>query len=126
MAIKLSWYKDDHAALLYTFPTHWTWQDFYDVKQEADLLLDALDDDLPLILDLRRSNGLPTGAINQGNRLVTARHPRGKPIILVGMNPIIRAMLSLVNQVNPLAETLLLAVSTMDEADEYLRRCARR
>lgn len=63
---------------------------------------------------------IPPGALTQGRNLLKRAHPRGKPIILIGTNRMIEALLSMVNRLNPGAKSLFLAVPSLDAALDLL------
>ncbi len=120
MAIELAWVNDENNALHYQFPPNWTWDDFYRVKAEADALLDDCDHDVVLLFDMADTAKIPAGALTQGRNLLKRAHPRGKPIILIGTNRMIEALLNMVNRLNPGDKNLLLAVPTFDDALKLL------
>lgn len=122
MSINVRWDDEDYRALLYEFPEHWTWEDFYNVKVQADELLDTVDYNVVLIFDMTTTRSVPAGVLAQARWLISRAHPLGKPIVLVGTNLIIQAMLNLVNKFNLSAGDLLKAVATVEEARDYVRR----
>lgn len=122
MTIDLSWDNDERKALLYHFPEQWTWEEFYGVKVEADKILDEVDYNVVLIFDMTSTRSIPSGVLSQARWLIGRAHPRGKPIVLVGTNLVIQAMLNLVNKFNKNAGELIQAVSTLDEARELVHK----
>lgn len=122
MTIKLSWDNEERTALLYQFPEKWTWDDFYVIKKQADVMLDELDHSAALIFDMSLTRSIPTGVLSQSKKLLDNAHPHGTPIILVGTSLIIQAMLNLVGKFNLRATELILAVNTVDQAREIVRK----
>ncbi len=122
MAINLSWDDQECKALMYQFPEQWTWEDFYNVKTEADKLLDEVNHNVVLIFDMTTTRSIPSGVLAQARWLISRAHPRGTPIVLVGTNLVIQAMLNLVNKFNLSANDLLKAVATVEEARNYVKR----
>jgi tRNA A37 N6-isopentenylltransferase MiaA len=121
MDIDLSWDNNEHKALLYQFPDQWTWEDFYNVKIKADKLLDDVDYNVVLIFDMTSTRSIPSGVLAQARWLISRAHPRGKPIVLVGTNMVIQAMLNLVNKFNKNAPDLIMAVSTVEQARKFVQ-----
>ena len=116
MAIHLGWLDNQQAALLYAFPEQWSWDDFYAIKIEADTWLDQCNHDVVLLFDMSKTLAIPPGALAQGRYLIGKAHPRGKPIILIGKNRMISALLSMVARFNPNINHLIRTVPTLDEA----------
>ena len=122
MAIELGWLDDQKAALLYTFPEQWVWDDFYTVKEEADTWLDECSHDVVLLFDMSATRAVPPGALAQGRYLIGKAHPRGKPIILIGKNRMIAALLSMAARFNPNLNHLIRTASTLEEARSFIAR----
>jgi hypothetical protein len=116
MTIGLDWLDDQKSALVYGFPETWAWQDFYTVKTEADTWLDQCEGEVALLFDMSKTLAIPPGALAQGRYLIGKAHPRGKPIILIGKNRMIAALLSMATRFNPNIGSLIRTASTLDEA----------
>jgi hypothetical protein len=123
MAIELDWLDENQkGALVYSFPEQWAWQDFYDIKTEADKWLDLCDHDVALLFDMAKTRSIPPGALAQGRYLIGKAHPRGKPIILIGKNRMIGALLNMATRFNPNIGSLIRTASTLDEAREVVTK----
>ncbi len=122
LSISLRWDNPEKTVLIYAFPANWTWQDFYQVKEQADKMLDDVPHNVVLVFDMTQTLAIPTSAISQARSLIDRAHPRGKPIILVGTNLVIRALLGLVSKFNPRTEELILAVTTLEEARSWVAK----
>jgi hypothetical protein len=120
MTIDLRWLDNQQTALLYTFPEKWTWDDFYAVKAQADVWLDACDHDVVLLFDMSVTRTIPPGALSQGRYLIGKAHPRGKPIILIGGNRMIAALLNMAARFNPNLTHLIRTAPTFDEAHKFV------
>ncbi len=120
MPVNVSWYNEQKTALHYAFSPDWTWDDFYTVKPQADAMIGETAHDVALILDLTESRlGLPTSTLTNIRALLASAHPREKPIILVGSNPLIRTIVLLVGRIfKPLKPLLLFA--TMEETRAFI------
>jgi hypothetical protein len=120
MSIKLSWLDDQQAALLYVFPEQWSWEDFYNVKVEADKWLDQCSHDVVLLFDMSKSRSIPPGALARSRYLVSKAHPRGKPIVLIGENHLIASLLNMAARFHPNIRRLICTAPTLEEAQKVI------
>lgn len=115
MAIKVSWYNNQQA-LLYTFPTEWTWEDLENVQDDANRLLDSLNYSVPIICDMTQSKGAPLGALGQSKARIRRVHPNTTTLVIVGANPIITALLHVVNKLIPASAQKLATAPDLESA----------
>lgn len=120
MTIKLEWLDEQKSALVYQFPERWAWDDFYAVKTEADQWLDTCEWDVALLFEMSETRAIPPGALAQSRYLIGKTHPRGKPIILIGRNRMIEALLKMASRFSPNIGSLIRTASTLDEAREFV------
>lgn len=109
MKIQVEWDNPQKTILRYTFPTDWTWDDFYAMKHIADAMLDDVtehDKDIVLLFDLRKTKDVPRNLFSVGRRLFERSHPRGNPIIGVSHSKLFGTLGNMLRQLTPTAMSM--------------------
>lgn len=90
--IELRWHDEEKRILRYTFPAFWEWEDFADVKRRADALLDESPYPVVLVMDTRPTQRVPLSTLAMTRHFLLARHPNGRPILILTENTLIRSL----------------------------------
>ena len=120
MAVDLTWKTlAEQEILWYHFRLGWDWHDFYETKEEADALLEALPEPVPLVFDLRYAMDLPPGMIMQAHKVATTRHPNGSPVVLFGASPVVRTTTNILKRMlGSAVQDFMGDVYFLDDEDE--------
>lgn len=99
MAVDLTWETiAEQKVLWYWFRRGWTWEDFYSTKEQADIMLDDLDQPVPLVFDLRDAPDMPPGMITQAHKVAVTRHANGTPVVLFGASRVVQTTTSILRR----------------------------
>lgn len=98
--IELHWHDEEKRILRYTFPAFWEWDDFADVKRRADALLDESPHPVMLVMDTRPTQRVPLSALAMTRHFLLARHPNGRPILILTENTLIRSLFHTLRRIN--------------------------
>ncbi len=123
--IELSWYDDEQRVLLYRFPPHWEWDDFYAVKQIADGWLDEVPhaDPVLLLLDMSASRKMPRNALSRARALIQNAHPRGYPLVFISSDPLLHAVGDILRRLLPqLTDDRFVIVPNARQAKRVIRQ----
>jgi hypothetical protein len=124
--IDVGWRDEDKRVLLYTFPEQWLWVDFFQCKEIADAMLDAVDEhnrSIILLFDMRASGPLPSNSFEIARNVFRTAHPRGRPLIGVVENQTITMMVNMVRRFLPEREReRLMLFTSMATADAFINR----
>lgn len=90
--IELRWHDEEKRILRYTFPPFWEWDDFAEVKRRADALLDESPHPVMLVMDTRPTQRVPLSTLAMTRHFLLARHPNGRPILILTENTLIRSL----------------------------------
>jgi hypothetical protein len=116
MAIAVAWYDIGQTILLYRFSPEWTWEEFFEIKQQADAMLDTIDHPAALIFDLTRSEILPTDALSNARRIIRSRHPIGTPVFLVTQDKFLLHLYRVIRRVHGASVRDFYVMASREEA----------
>ncbi len=64
MGVRVCWEDEAHTIVRYDFEGKWTWEELYPVYNEAIAMETAAPHRVDVILDMRRSQGVPSNALS--------------------------------------------------------------
>lgn len=91
MGINSSWDNDEKTIILMEFEGQWTWTDVQNVGTRHNQMIDEVTHPVDFIVDFSKSQHVPPGFLQHTRRVLSGAHPRSRAVILVGMNPLMRA-----------------------------------
>lgn len=115
MSVIVEWDHEEAAVVRQTFTGKWTWNELYTSLQEVDRLIRSVDHPVFLLIDMRKSMVLPSGALAHV-RTLDRWHPNLQKIIAIGVNPLIRTMFGVVARVRPSMHEQIILVITLEDA----------
>ena len=104
MGIQVSWENEEKTIIHYVYDGRWTLQDFDDARLEAAKLEETVTHRVDVIVDVRKSSLVPTGAISRGKQVMTttpSSHPNEGTAVIVGAGPLVRSIYDVVSKVYP-------------------------
>jgi len=122
MTIPVEWLDDAQTILIYRVEGKWTTSDLPELSERTNLLLDSVSHRVDMIGDFTQAE------IPSGNILLTTRrtlrgpHPNRGLVVLVGLNPFLRGILSILKTVYPHRLERYETVSTIEAAQEVIYR----
>ena len=100
MPISLSW-KDENKTILYLHYLYpWTWDEFYQTRDEAFAWLDCDTPPVKLILDFTGTSQLPIGAMIHFYNVGKNPHSRVDEVAIVVTNPFMRMYANMYTKLN--------------------------
>jgi hypothetical protein len=118
MPISVAWESEAKTTVLYTFVGSWTWREFDSAVMEAHSLIDSVNYRVNIVVDMRRSFVLPSGAISYIRRMPGRKHPRTRVTVMVGASNVIHAIYQMIVTLYPAIATNFLMVNSFEEAYE--------
>ena len=111
--------KDNPTTIRCVYQGKWTWAEFYENQKEIMAFLDQTTHPTDIIIDLRESDGLPSGALGHLKNMKYVSHPQLSTTILLGATMFLQAMATMLQKVRPdIGESIFL--DTLEEAHTYL------
>jgi len=104
MGIEVNWDNEEKTIIQYVYEGRWTLQDFDDARAKAAKLEETVTHRIDVIVDVRKSSLVPTGAISRGKQVITTTpvsHPSEAMAIIVGAGPLVRSIYDVVSKVYP-------------------------
>lgn len=126
MPITVQWDDTDRAILYYCFDGIWTWPELYDAIKISDSMLDEAGRVTPVILDGRKSPGLPReGTLRNLRQIISKFHPNLGYTVIVDdrynqLLPFTRTMVGLIRRIYRLNWTFDHA-NTLEDARQMIR-----
>jgi hypothetical protein len=104
MAIEVCWDNEAKTIIQYVYEGRWTLADFDNARIEAAKLEETVSHRVDVIVDVRKSSLVPSGAISRGKTVMTTNatsHPNEGTAVIVGAGPLVRSIYDVVNKVYP-------------------------
>lgn len=120
MPIMVDWDTVLSSVVIKTYSGSWTWEDFDDAERQTNDLVDASENHVDIIADLRQNVRLPSGLNVNLKRFVEALSPRIGLCVVVGPPFILELMVILAHQIPAYRERYRYA-ETMDIARAMIR-----
>lgn len=86
MTVNIEWDNAEKTVVRMEMVGKWTWTEAYDRSQTGYAMLETVDNVVNIIIDLRRSTGLPMLALTHARNMIGRRHPRTGLTAFVGVN----------------------------------------
>ncbi|MFN8379588.1 MAG: hypothetical protein U0452_13050 [Anaerolineae bacterium] len=122
MAIDVEWYGHSDRIILMHFHEDFSWDEFYEAKQQADLMMDSVDHNCALVLWFPTKVPPLTNALSNGRAMLSRRHPRSERFIIVSQSSFVRSLGSMLGQIVGPRATLVEVAATPEEADIRLAK----
>jgi hypothetical protein len=121
MAVTPVWYTDDQYTICVIHDGTWTWNDFQQALTELDIMLGSVAHTVNFIVDLRTSDGLPTGLPAQLGKINEFySHPNAGCNVIVGANTITKVFVNIITSVFPHLKRRIQLASTLELAADNL------
>lgn len=125
MAIELYREGEPLTTLLCVFNGRWSWDELFATLRKIKQLTQEVDHEVAAILDVRQGMHLPTGlftphTLDQAKKLLALNDGKAGPIVVVGVNPVIRGVFDAVARLDQRAVASVSFVDHLDQAREQL------
>lgn len=90
--MNVDWDNPEKTVVRLTFIGDWTWDEVREAARVRGELLSQVDYTVDIINDLRQSNGLPIGSLDEGRRIDSNRPANAGMSVVIGLHPLLRAM----------------------------------
>jgi hypothetical protein len=86
MTVNIEWDNEEKTVVRMEMVGKWTWTEAYEGSQKGYAMLETVDYVVNIIIDLRRSSGLPMLALTHARNMIARRHPRTGLTVFIGVN----------------------------------------
>ncbi len=130
MPIELYWDNDEQTVLLCEFGTSWNWDELRRVLAAIHKLTAATETEIAAIVDVRQGIQIPLGEIFSATGLANAKSllTMGEsgtgPVVIVGMNGIIRKIYDILYKLDPRALAKVHMTDNLKQARALLAKGA--
>ena len=122
MPIEVCWGDETHTYIDYRLTDPWDWDHYQVACQDWQSLADEADGKLCTILDFTETAYLPRGALAHLQKTAVNPHPMNGVLIMVGVNPLLRTIISIMQRLYPKAAQSLTLVATRAEAMDHVKQ----
>jgi|GEM_PF-3275999 len=113
--------QDNVNTIRSIYRGNWTWDEFYEDQTAVLAFLDQAETTANMIIDLRESGSLPSGALGHLKNIKTSTHPKMNTTILLGANMLMEIMAKMMRRLrSDMPEQKFF--NTLEEALEYLEK----
>ena len=116
MPIEVRWGDEAHNYIYYRLIDPWDWDHYQAMCPNWRHLADEADGTVCTIVDFTETAHLPRGVLVHLQKFVVNPHPNNGVIVMVGANPLIRAIINTMQRLYPKAAKSLTLVTTREEA----------
>jgi hypothetical protein len=121
MAIKVVWDNPQHTIVRYIYDEKWTWDEFFQAREEAVALIDTVDYKVGVIMDAPPNVQLPPNILMHAKNVLQGRHENTVIVAFVATRPFLRAMFKALVQITRGRESTIVLCANVDEAREVIR-----
>lgn len=112
-------FHDNENTIRSVYQGNWTWDEFYEDQTAVLAFLDQSQTPANMIIDLRESGALPSGALGHLKNIKTTSHPNMNKTIILGANLLMQMMAKMMRKLSShIPEQVFF--DTLDEALVYL------
>jgi ABC-type glycerol-3-phosphate transport system substrate-binding protein len=128
MAIELYWDNDEQTVMLCEVRDPWTWDDLFDTLGKIKKVTDRSPVTIGAILDVSHGITIPGGSLfspatfENAKKMIKMGEGGTGPIVVVGANPLIKAVYNAAGTIDRKALSNFAFVPTLDEARAHLER----
>jgi hypothetical protein len=120
MPVSVKWDNDDKTIICWVFEGNWTWEEYYDQRNAANAEIASAGHRVDMIVDMRTSKILPSGAMTHGKNAIASTPPNLGITVFVGLNTVLRVFYNMFSSLygRLLSDKQLdtVIVATLDEA----------
>jgi hypothetical protein len=121
MSIKVEWDNDEKSVMRYTVEGAWTWDEFYEARDQASGLIEESPyASIGAIIDFRAGNFMPRNALSHFHQVSRTSNPRSGLAVMVGASGFVTALFHLMSRVYGSVEDKMRLAEDMDEARAIL------
>ena len=122
MTIETFWDTPEQTVIRHELKHSWTIPEFHNAMQTTNNMVETVGHDVRLIVDVRNSDGYPSGFLSALRATQNRRHPRIAMIIVVGGNLLITTFNKLYRQLYSSTTVSFAMVNTLDEAYDLIQQ----
>jgi hypothetical protein len=121
MSITVEWDNAEKTILHFTFKSRWSREEFFEVVEVSNRMVDQIDHDIGVIIDMRDSGFLPSSLMPDLRSMSARSHARMRKIVLVTNNRFITNFIHAFSKLYPSPpQRRFLMVETLDQARGFL------
>lgn len=125
MPVSVQWADDEKSIMLWVFEGHWTWDDYYGIRDAANKQVSEVGYEVDLIIDMSGSSALPSGVLTHARSAFSASPSNIGFTVFVGLSPVLRSFYTMFSKLYHwmLSQKKLemVMVATRDEAYEFIK-----
>lgn len=117
MAIHVDWDNTEKTILRYSFPSDWTWEDFFDALKQAKALIDTAPGEVGVIMD-GKSNEMrfPPYMLTNFRKALENCHKKTRAIVIVVDSGFLRVIVNMLVRIANKSGQVLRMADSLDEA----------
>ncbi len=116
MSIQVMWDNDGKTAIRHDFDGPWTWEEFWEINRTTQCMMMSVPHRVNVVANMRKTM-MPRGRETMYNmRKATLSAPPNQGIIVVVVNPFLKALLSLFMSFDPEMVGVIFSAESVEDA----------
>lgn len=116
MGITIDWEDDSKRIFCYQLDEHWTWDEFFVAKKQADAIMDSVSHKISVIVNIASRTALRPNLLSTLRKALDDKHPNIFVIVLVISDSFTRTTISQLYDIIRFSSIRVEIVSSLDEA----------
>lgn len=102
MAIEVTWHNREKTIILEKYPSKWTWDDFYALREVVPPMMHEVSHTVHIIADMGNNLDIPGGNAMLHARNVVSSFPENwGMLIMITRSPLINSFVNMFNRIFP-------------------------
>jgi len=115
------WLNDSHDIVYAKYPTGWTWEEFYAIREQVHALVDTEDTPRVDFIADQTTSMIPQGSpFGHARSVIHNKHPRVNLIVVVADNMLLRSIANVAFKLSRDTQNSFRLVSSMEEAIQLI------
>lgn len=99
MPVSIAWGSPERRFLVISFEGRWELEDFHHIIKQHDQMLESVEHKVHILIDIRKSWGLPNGFLGAIRKTGRNPHPKVGKMAMLGMSAFVRAVIEIIRKV---------------------------
>ena len=102
MPIEVSWYNAEKTIILEKYPSKWTWDDFYELREIVPAMMQEVPHTVSIIADFGNNLDIPSGNAMLHARNVISSFPKNWGLlVMISRSALINSFVNMFNRIFP-------------------------
>ncbi|MEO8609145.1 MAG: hypothetical protein ABI690_14745 [Chloroflexota bacterium] len=116
MPINVAWDTEDQTIICYHFSEHWTWEEFFEARNQVLEQIDTVAHKVGVIMDTPPNIILPPNVLTHSLTSLRHMHPNTAIVVFIAGKSFLNMMVSMMAKMSRLSTNNIIVAANLDEA----------